>query len=125
MNVLKKSAIVMLIVIGLIVYFLDSGETEYRISDNEVYLKVTSNTTDSELLLIQTELMELKNISLDYSKSTFNEEGELRELNLDVDCNDGYSGQTNTNSFGLLISSYGFSQVRGENGEITFKIGSI
>ena len=37
---------------------------------------------------------ETKNISMDYSKSNFSNKGELQELNLAVDCNDGHSGKT-------------------------------
>jgi hypothetical protein len=126
MSNLIKSILITLGIIGLIAFMFNPGETQYRNSNNEVYLKITANTTVLELELIQADLKESKNITMDYSKSTFNHKGELQELNLAVDCNDGYSGKANISSFGLLIGSYGFHEVMDGNGKaVSFRIGRI
>ncbi|MDG1914527.1 MAG: hypothetical protein P8I55_08040 [Crocinitomix sp.] len=126
MTNLNKGILITLAIIGGFVFLFNPGETEYRTTDNDVYLKITANTTDLELQLIQADLKETKNISMDYSKSNFSNKGELQELNLAVDCNDGHSGKTNISSFGLLIGGYGFHDVMDENGEaVSFRIGRI
>ena len=68
-------------------------------------------------------LKKRKNIDIDFSESTFYDNGKIKTYAIQVNCNDGFKGKTTTKS--LLIKNdgkYGFIR-NYENGETTeFKI---
>lgn len=125
MKLLKNVAIVILIGIGLITFFYDPGKTEFRMNEDEVYVRFTRNTSRSELISIKKELLESKGITLDYSRSTFSGNGQLEALNLAVNCNDGYAGQLTITPIALRFWGYGFRKTNSHKGEIKFEIGRL
>lgn len=80
----------------------------FSITDQEVFLRISGNATAAELEQVAKELKTRKNIEVDYSKSTFTEDGEIQNLSLAVDCNDGFAGETEVAEILLNQNPYGF-----------------
>lgn len=102
-----------------------SLETDYSITSEQVFLKITSNTTLSELTQISSELMEKKNILVDFAQSDFDKDGFIQKLDISVDCNDGMKGSTSANIVSLRIKPFGFLRDYREEAEHPFEIGSM
>ena len=99
--------------------------TTFSIGNQETSVKITSETTRTELSNIKWDLMEEKNISLDFSGSSFDENGRITALALAVDCNDGFSGETKISEFLLVRNDYGFYRNYAANGKQPFFIGKM
>jgi hypothetical protein len=84
------------------------SKTEYSTAETKAYLKVTPNTTESELKTISEEFKQKRNIDVDYSKSTFFDDGRIKDLVLKVNNNDGISGEASSSSADLKMKSCGF-----------------
>lgn len=122
----------LIILIGfiLLVSCTNKGEnsdlkTEYVLNSEIIYLKLTDNTTLSELIKISTEFKTQKNIDIKYLMVEFNEDGGLTKLTLDVDCNDGFSGSAYLSKKSLKKNNYGFKRDYTENSKTPFEIGKI
>lgn len=90
--------------------------------DGYALLKVSHQTTREELDNIQIQLEE-QGITLDYSGSSFFDNGSLQILKMQVVTPKGHSGQTTADIVNLQYRYYGFLyQMDGQPG---FKIGEI
>ena len=93
------------------------------INDFKAELIITTETTKNELTKLARWFKKRKNIDIDFSESTFYDNGKIKTYAIQVNCNDGFKGKTTTKS--LLIKNdgkYGFIR-NYENGETTeFKI---
>ena len=103
----------------------NNSETEYLISDEKVYLKVGTNTSEEELVKISTELLAERNITVDFQGSEFDDDGKLMYLNLKVDCNDGLRGSAKAEKVALMVSKYGFVRDYSEGSDVPFRVGSV
>lgn len=83
-------------------------KTEYSTAEAKAYLKVTPNTTESELKTISDEFKQKRNIDVDYSKSTFFDDGRINDLVLKVNTNDGISGDASSSNVDLKMKNCGF-----------------
>ena len=84
------------------------SKTEYSTAETKSYLKITPNTTESELKTISDEFKQKRNIDVDYSKSTFFDDGRIKDLVLKVNNNAGFSGEASSSNADLKMKSYGF-----------------
>jgi len=101
------------------------SETNYSTDAEKVFLSITKNTTEAELTEIAAEFKTKKNIIVDFSESQFSENGKIKQLNLNVNCNDGFKGTAKSSRAGLETSNYGFSRNYAENSKVPFSIGKI
>ena len=97
-------------------------ETEYKISDELAYLKIGTDITKSELTAIAEKFKEQKNIDVNFSKCTFDEDGKMKKLSLKVDCNDGSSGSTSASPLGTRV---GFIRNYQSGASNNFSIGVV
>jgi len=102
-----------------------SALTNYQIQEDRAFLLLTPQTTKAELTSIAQEFLEKKNIEIDFAKSTFDKEGEIQELNLAVDCNDGFKGTTTSNKILMANKAIGFERNYREDATTPFSIGGI
>lgn len=102
---------------------LKESQTQFSIGEDQVFLVITPNTTKEELAQIAIELKEKKNIDMDYSKSTFSADGKISEVNLEVDCNDGFKGSTHCSATALKYKNVGFVRDYTAEGDTVFHIG--
>ena len=103
----------------------EAGKTTYSTDSKKVFLLITENTSKDELTKICAEFKLLKNIDIDFSESTFYEDGKVKNVNLEVDCNDGFSGVTKNFGTTFNINNCGFIRDYRENAQIPFSIGSM
>jgi len=101
------------------------SETKYSTASERVFLIITQNTTEAELDKIASEFKSKKNITVDYSKSEFNEDGIIKHLILEVDCNDGFKGVAETSEKILTSKNSGFLRDYSENSSTPFVIGAM
>lgn len=101
------------------------SQTKYAIDAQKVYLIITENTTESELIVISSEFKEEKNINIDISQSEFNKNGTIKNLHLEVDCNDGFKGVAKTSGLILKNKNSGFSRDYREGSKVPFVIGAM
>lgn len=101
------------------------SKTEYSTANAKAFLKITPNTTESELRKISDELKQKRNIDVDYSQSDFQGNGEINNLVLKVNSNDGYSGEAKITSTGLKMKSFGFIRDYSKNAKQPFSIGTL
>jgi len=104
---------------------LSMNTTELTVNDELVHVKISYSVQKDDLVNIQKQLLEEKNISFDFSESTFNEKGEIEKLKINVDCNDGFTGWLSASEFELKLSYYGFMRDYTEKAEEPFTIGEI
>jgi len=119
-----KNLLILLAIISLSSCTINS-KTEYLNSDEKVALKVTPNTTKEELITISEELLEDRNISLDFQSSEFDKDGMIKNLNLKVDCNDGFKGSTKAEYTSLLVNKFGFVRDYSKQSKTPMKVGTI
>ena len=67
----------------------------------------------------------MKNIDIDFSESTFYEDGKVKNVNLEVDCNDGFSGVAKNFGTTFDINNCGFQRDYTENAEKPWSIGTM
>jgi hypothetical protein len=84
-------------------------------------VKFSHQTTKSEMEKIAADLS-VVGIKLDFQKSTFFEDGKLRDLNIWVTCPNGNEGKTAAPLTNLQYNYYGFRYDK--NGPVGFQIGS-
>ena len=101
------------------------GTTEYSIESEKVFLLICENTTESELYSIAKEFKEKRNITVDFSKSEFRRNGTIKNLNLSVDCNDGFKGTIKNYGKTFNLNKSGFWRDYKENSAEPFRIGNI
>ena len=117
---------VIIILVGLIIASCAiNSKTEYSLDKDVAYLKITQNTTATELKQIAAEFKNQKNIVIDYSESEFNRDGKINLLSLKVDCNDGFSGTTKISNLLLKMHKCGFLRDYRSKTKIPFSIGKM
>lgn len=117
---------IMLIVIGiLVVSCAKESKTKYATNSEKVFLIITENTTEIELKKIASEFKVEKNITVDFSKTQFARNGKIKNLNLEVDCNDGFKGTATSSAEILKAKNSGFSRDYSENSKVPFVIGAM
>lgn len=104
---------------------LKESKTQFTIDEDQVLLIITQNTTKEELEQIAIELKEKSNIDMDFSKSKFLENGKISEVNLEVDCNDGFKGSTHCSANTLKRQNIGFSRDYRTGSTQVFHIGAM
>lgn len=105
---MKHASTILTILITIFIFSCAQvAKTEYSTAETKAYLKVTSNTTESELKTISDEFKQKRNIAVDYSKSTFFDDGRIKDLVLKVNNNE-ISGEVSSSSADLKIKSCGF-----------------
>ena len=92
------------------------------ITDVKAELIITKETTKNELRKLARWFKNRKNIDIDFSESTFFDNGKIKTYSLKVDCNDGNKG--NTASKGIIINNgkHGFVRNYTDNDSILFEI---
>ena len=101
------------------------SETKYSTDSEKVFLIITENTTEIELTKIASEFKSEKNITVNFSKTEFTENGKIKNLNLEVDCNDGFKGTVKSSGVIFKFKNYGFSRDYSENSKLPFVIGAM
>jgi hypothetical protein len=119
------STILAMFMITFLFSCTEFSKTEYSTSDTKVYLKVTPNTTESELNKISVEFKQKRNIDVDYSQSIFFDDGKINNLVLKVNTNDGYSGEASSSGAGLKMKSFGFIRDYSKDAKQVFTIGTL
>ena len=108
-TIMKHASTVLTILITVLIFSCtEFSKTEYSTEDTKAYLKVTTNTTESELKIISAELKQKRNIDVDYSQSKFFDNGRIKNLVLKVNTNDGFSGEASCSSDALKMKHFGF-----------------
>ncbi|SEB35976.1 Phage shock protein PspC (stress-responsive transcriptional regulator) [Tenacibaculum sp. MAR_2009_124] len=96
---------------------------ESTINDFKAELVVTEETTRNELKKLARWFKNRKNIDIDFSKSTFFDNGKIKTYKIEVDCNDGFNGKSTSKNTVIGIGKHGFIRNYDENGEsYAFKI---
>ena len=101
------------------------SETKYSTDSEKVFLIITENTTEIELAKIAPEFKAEKNITVDFSKTEFTENGKIKTLNFEVDCNEGFKGSATSSGVILKAKNSGFSRDYSENSKVPFVIGAM
>ncbi|MGB0868920.1 MAG: hypothetical protein ACPGSD_04915 [Flavobacteriales bacterium] len=115
-----------LILVGILTLSCSKeSKTKYSIHSEKVFLVITKTSTEDELMKIASEFKVKKNIKIDFSKTEFSENGKIENLDLQVDCNDGFKGNTQSSGLLLLTKNYGFFRDYSENPEVPFMVGEI
>jgi uncharacterized protein YxeA len=117
---------IILVLVGiLIISCSKESETKYSTDSEKVFLIITENTTESELTKIASDFKTEKNIIFDFSKTEFSENGKIKTLNFEVDCNDGFKGTATSSGVILKNKNSGFSRDYAENSKVPFIIGAM
>ncbi|ALM08354.1 hypothetical protein SB49_11450 [Sediminicola sp. YIK13] len=117
---------IILVLIGIsIISCSKESETKYSTDSEKVFLIITENTTETELSNIASEFKAKKNITIDFSKTEFTENGKIKNLSLEVDCNDGFKGTATSSRVILKAKNSGFSRDYSENSKVPFVIGAM
>ena len=120
----RKVIYLMLIaVVGM--FYSCTSNTELVNTELLVKLMITPITTNDELIEYQKALFEERNISIDFSGSTFDKSGKIEDLFMKVDCNDGFAGEARASWILLYKNSYGFYRDYTKDCEIPFSVGQI
>lgn len=87
-------------------------------------LIITKETTRNELKKLARWFKDRKNIDIDFSESSFYDNGKIKTYSLKVDCNDGFKGKTKKLTKSIIVGNgkHGFTRSYNENDSITFKI---
>lgn len=96
--------------------------TVLTMSDDQVTMKVSHQTTQEELTSMASKL-EQQNIKIDFTGSTFFKNDRLQKLILRVTMADGTSGMTTADIVALQYRYFGFLYQKA--GSPAFKIGEI
>ena len=120
-----KKCIFLLVCIVSLAGCIKESHTQYGMDKGMVFLIITPNTTKAELEQIASELKEKRNIDLDYTQSTFRENGSISDVKITVDCNDGFKGATQCSSSALKFRNIGFIRDYQTDGDVVFHIGAM
>ena len=90
---------------------------------DRIEISINSNWTEKMLKNTQTQL-KLKNIDFQYSDLFFNNKGELKAIKIIVNCNDGYSGSSDTKTLNEN-SRFGFFRDYSKSSKTQFRIGTF
>ena len=117
---------IILILIGILVLSCSKeSNTKYTTDSEKVFLVITENTTENELIKIASEFKTVKNIKVDFSKTEFLENGKIKTLNLEVDCNDGFIGNATSTGDILKSKNSGFLRDYSKDAKVPFVIGAM
>ena len=117
---------IILVLVGILIMSCSKeSETQYSTDSEKVFLIITENTTESELTKIASDFKTEKNIVFDFSKTEFSENGKIKTLNFEVDCNDGFKGTATSSGVILKNKNSGFSRDYAENSKVPFIIGAM
>lgn len=119
-----KHIIIVLISIVMLSCSKES-QTKYTTDSQKVYLIITENTTETELIAIASKFKEEKNIVIDISQTEFRKNGTIKNLHLEVDCNDGFKGVAKSSGLILKNKNSGFSRNYREGSKVPFVIGAM
>ena len=103
----------------------EAGKTTYSTDSEKAFLIITENTTKDELTKIATEFKLVRNIDIDFTETTFYDDGKVKNVNLEVDCNDGYKGVAKNFGTTFSINNCGFQRDYKEDAESSWSIGSM
>ena len=103
----------------------EAGKTTYSTDSEKAFLIITENTTKDELTKIATEFKLVRNIDIDFTETTFYNNGKVKNVNLEVDCNDGYKGVAKNFGTTFSINNCGFQRDYKEDAESPWSIGSM
>ncbi|WP_396596016.1 PspC domain-containing protein [Dokdonia sp. R86516] len=96
-----------------------------NISENVVYFRITEKTTRKQLASARKQLKDAKNIDIDFSQSSFYQNGVIKSLTLSVECNDGYNGKLTKWTSNLKNYKTGFVRDYRKTTSKPFVIGKI
>ncbi|WBX73223.1 PspC domain-containing protein [Tenacibaculum pacificus] len=93
------------------------------INDTKAELIITKETTKNELNKLAIWFKNKKGIDIDFSESSFYDDGKIKTYLLQVNCNDGFKGKS-SDSKSMVIGNgkHGFIRSYGENDSLNFKI---
>lgn len=117
-----KHLFILLFSISLVACNPKSLPTVFVQKNNYALLKVSHETSKDELQRIK-EQLENQDITMDYSSSSFFDNGRLQILKLLVTTPEGHTGQTTADIVNLQFRYYGFKYDK--DGAPVFKIGEI
>jgi hypothetical protein len=103
----------------------EAGKTNYSTDSEKAFLIITENTTKDELTKIATEFKLVRNIDIDFTETTFYDDGKVKNVNLEVDCNDGYKGVAKNFGTTFSLNNCGFQRDYSKNAEKPWSIGSM
>jgi hypothetical protein len=103
----------------------DDRKTEFTYNDDVCSLIITNNTTQAELEEIADFLQNEKNVKFDFSNSTFDDDGVIKDADISVDFGDGFEGTARANNFSLRANDFGFKRNFNPDGEGAFRIGGL
>lgn len=95
------------------------------ISDNYIEVRFNHQTTENDMQDLKIRLKKEKNIDIDFSESKFDRKGNLNVLNINIDCNDGCTGNIKAQGSPLHAGRYGFSRTYFSEEEDSFRVGKI
>tara|TARA_B110000093_G_C12711400_1_gene302336 strand:- start:177 stop:545 length:369 start_codon:yes stop_codon:yes gene_type:complete len=122
---MKKIILLLICISTLSCAKIEAGKTSYSTDTEKVYLIITENTTKDELTKIAAEFKLVKNIDIDFSETIFYSDGKVKNLNLEVDCNDGYKGVAKNFGTTFKLNNSGFKRDYSKNAEKPWSIGSM
>ncbi len=122
---MKRIILFLIFIITLSCAKTDSDKTTYSTDSEKVFLIITKNTTKDELTKITTEFKLKRNIDVDFTETTFYDNGKVKNVNLEVDCNDGYKGFAKNFGTIFTLNNCGFQRDYRENAEKPWSIGSM
>ena len=103
----------------------DDRKTEFVYNSEVCSLKITNNTTKAELEDIAKFLQNEKNVAFDFSNSTFDDNGIIKDADISVDFGDGFEGSARANNFSLKTHDFGFRRNYNPDGKGAFMIGGL
>ena len=94
------------------------------INDAKAELIITKETTKKELKKLANWFKNKKDIDIDFSESSFYDNGKIKTYALQVNCNDGFKGKTKNTTKSIIIGNgkHGFTRSYNDNDAVTFKI---
>ena len=122
---MKRIILFLICIITLSCAKTEAGKTTYSTDSEKAFLIITENTTKDELTKIATEFKLVRNIDIDFTETTFYNNGKVKNVNLEVDCNDGYKGVAKNFGTTFSINNCGFQRDYKEDAESPWSIGSM
>lgn len=78
------------------------------VDKNYAEVKISHEATEKSLQIIQSDLKNIANIEMDFSKSTFLDDGRIQDLKITVTLPNGQRGSTQADLMTLQYKYYGF-----------------
>lgn len=93
------------------------------INNTKSELIITKETTKNELKKLASWFKNRKGIDIDFSESSFYDNGKIKIYSLKVNCNDGFKGKSSSSkSIVIGDEKHGFIRNYGKNDSLNFKI---